>query len=118
MFQLLLSRTTVPRSRQELTICHCPHAHKHFKVESVCELVGWERSRYTAGAVTQGEVRPTGAMMAKVTDHLWGFAEFYETIIGCKEGLPQTRPLPSVRDRGADGLSLLVLPQMLGQGVG
>lgn len=39
------------------------------------------RTRNTDYSGRPGKPRPTAAMMAKVTDHLWSFDEFYETVI-------------------------------------
>jgi hypothetical protein len=39
------------------------------------------RTRYDDKSGKPGKRRPTAAMMAKVTVHLWSFDEFYETVI-------------------------------------
>jgi len=39
------------------------------------------RTRYPDESGRAGRLRPTAAMMAGVTNHLWSFDEFYETII-------------------------------------
>jgi len=39
------------------------------------------RTRHSDDSGRPGKLRPTAAMMAKVTDHLWSFDEFYETVI-------------------------------------
>ena len=39
------------------------------------------RTRHTDNSGKPGKLRPTAAMMAKVTDHLWSFDELYETVI-------------------------------------
>jgi hypothetical protein len=39
------------------------------------------RTQHTDQSGKPGKKRPTAAMMAKVTDHLWTFEEFYETVI-------------------------------------
>lgn len=39
------------------------------------------RTRHTDYSGKPGKKRPTAAMMAKVTDHLWTFEEFYNTVI-------------------------------------
>lgn len=39
------------------------------------------RTRHTDQSGKPGKLRPTAAMMAKVTDHLWTFEEFYEAVI-------------------------------------
>lgn len=38
------------------------------------------RCRYPDNSGRPGKKRPTAAMMAKVTDHLWNFDEFYRTV--------------------------------------
>lgn len=38
------------------------------------------RTRHSDGSGCAGKLRPTAAMMAKITDHLWSFDEFYETV--------------------------------------
>ena len=39
------------------------------------------RTRHTDRSGMSGRRRPTAAMMAKVTDHLWSFEELYNTVI-------------------------------------
>jgi IS1 family transposase len=39
------------------------------------------RTRHSDRSGKAGKLRPTAAMMAKVTDHLWSFDEFYDTVI-------------------------------------
>lgn len=39
------------------------------------------RTRYPDDSGKRGRLRPTAAMMAGVTDHLWSFNEFYQTVI-------------------------------------
>jgi hypothetical protein len=39
------------------------------------------RTRHTDYSKKPGKKRPTAAMMAKVTDHLWTFEELYNTVI-------------------------------------
>ena len=39
------------------------------------------RTRHSDKSGKPGKLRPTAAMMAKVTDHLWSFDEFYETVV-------------------------------------
>jgi IS1 family transposase len=38
------------------------------------------RTRHSDKSGKPGKLRPTAAMMAKVTDHLWNFDEFYRTV--------------------------------------
>jgi hypothetical protein len=38
------------------------------------------RTRHSDKSGKGGKLRPTAAMMAKVTDHLWSFDEFYATV--------------------------------------
>jgi len=38
-------------------------------------------TRYPDEIGRAGRLRPTAAMMAGVTDHLWSFDEFYNTVI-------------------------------------
>lgn len=38
------------------------------------------RTRHSDNSGKPGKLRPTAAMMAKVTDHLWSFDEFYATV--------------------------------------
>lgn len=39
------------------------------------------RCRFSDNSGRPGKKRPTAAMMAKVTDHLWSFEELYNTVI-------------------------------------
>ena len=39
------------------------------------------RTRFPDNSGRAGRRRPTAAMMAKVTDHLWSFEELYNTVI-------------------------------------
>lgn len=39
------------------------------------------RTRYPDKSGQAGRKRPTAAMMAKLTDHLWSFEELYNTVI-------------------------------------
>ena len=39
------------------------------------------RTRYPDDSGQSGRKRPTAAMMAGLTDHLWSFEEFFNTII-------------------------------------
>jgi hypothetical protein len=39
------------------------------------------RTRYPDGSGRAGKRRPTAAMMAGLTDHLWSFEEFFSTIV-------------------------------------
>ncbi len=41
------------------------------------------RTRYPDESGRAGRLRPTAAMLAGVTDHLWSFDEVYETVIQC-----------------------------------
>ena len=38
------------------------------------------RTRHTDQSGKGGKLRPTAAMMAKLTDHLWTFDEFYSIV--------------------------------------
>jgi hypothetical protein len=42
------------------------------------------RTRHSDKSGKPGKLRPTAAMMAKVTDHLWTFDELYDTV--CQYG--------------------------------
>jgi hypothetical protein len=39
------------------------------------------RTRHTDNSGKPGKLRPTAAMMAKVTDNLWSFADLYNEVI-------------------------------------
>jgi IS1 transposase len=41
------------------------------------------RTRYPDNSGRPGKLRPTAAMMAKVTDRLWSFADLYNEVIKC-----------------------------------
>ena len=47
-----------------------------------------------------GKKRPTAAMMAKLTDHLWGFDEFFDAFFGQQHSL-RTLPWGVARGRAA-----------------